>query len=451
MKYTDVFENYPIPKAVGTLALPTMLGMLVTVVYNLADTFFVGQLNDPNQVAAVLITMPVFMLLMAFGSILGIGGGTSISRSLGAGDKARVRKLSSISLYSCIGLGLLFSLTVLLLMSGVLAAAGASLYTYEYAKNYLTIIAIGAVPIILNFALGQLIWAKGAAQYSMRGMMIGTMLNIVLDPIFILFLGMGVAGAALATVLANSIAVIYYLRFLFIDEQLSVRISDFHPEKNLISDILKVGIPASLGSVLMSASQMVMNNFAGAYGDSVIAALGIVIRSTMLPILLTIGLTQGIQPLIGYTYGSGNVKRMRGVIAFTMVSGTILCLLFLAIFYCTAPWIIRVFIDDREIIDLGTGFIRVMILSFPVLAIQMTIMNAFQALGKGIPALVLSISRQGLVFLPSLILLDRFYGLSGLVYAQPVADIATTLLAVILYRKTTKHVGLSESPDLIKA
>lgn len=444
----DVFENYPIPKAVWNLALPTMAGMLVVVIYNLADTFFVGQLNDANQIAAVSITMPIFLLLMAFGSIFGIGGGTYISRLLGSKENEKAKHASAFSFYVCLGLGVICTIVGLVFMPQILSMSGTSINTYEYAKRYLTIIAIGSPVIILGFSMGQIIRSEGAAKEALIGMMIGTVINIILDPVLILWAGMGVSGAAIATVFANVVSVCYYC-YYFINKSslLSIAVKHFSVSNEMVKEILSIGIPASLSSILMSASNIILNNFAAGYSDNVIAALGVVGRVTMLPAMLLIGLGQGIQPLVGYNYAAQNFKRMKGVLKFTSIVGTIIGLMFTLLFFFTGGSAIKLFINDPNVIDLGTGFIKTIIVSIPFLGVQFVLANSFLAMGKGKQSLILSISRQGLLYIPILVISNYLIGLPGIVFAQPIADIATTGLAVFLFERTLKKLEIKENNE----
>lgn len=445
----DVFENYPIPKAVWSLALPTMAGMLVVVIYNLADTFFVGQLNDANQIAAVSITMPIFLLLMAFGSIFGVGGGTYISRLLGSKEIIKAKYASAFSFYVCLGLGVICTIVGLVFMPQILNMAGTSINTYEYAKSYLTIISIGSPVIILGFSLGQIIRSEGAAKEALFGMMLGTIINIILDPVLILWAGMGVSGAAIATVIANAISVSYYC-YYFIKKNslLSIAVKHFTVSKVMVKEILSIGIPASLGSVLMSVSNVILNNFAAGYSDNVIAALGVVGRVTMLPALLLIGLGQGIQPLVGYNFAAQNFKRMKDVLKFTVVVGTIIGIIFTVLFFFTGGSAIKLFIDDPNVVDLGTGFIRTIIISIPFLGVQFVLANSFLAMGKGKQSLILSISRQGLLYIPILVLSNYLIGLRGIVIAQPIADITTTVLAIFLFGRIIKKLEIKDNNEL---
>lgn len=447
---TDIFEKYPIPKAVWSLAFPTMLGMLVTVIYNLADTFFVGQLNDVNQVAAVSITMPIFMFLMAIGTIFGIGSGTYISRMLGAKEYVKVKNASSFSFYSGIFLGILCIILGTVFMPQILNISGASPATHQYAKDYLKYIVISSPIIILGFSLGQIARAEGAAKEAMIGMMLGTVVNIILDPILILWANMGVAGAAIATVFANFVSVLYYCHFFMKKNSLvSILPKDFSYNKVMLKSIFSIGLPASLNSVLMSTSGIIYNNYAANYGDNVLAALGIVGRINMLPVLLLIGLAQGVQPLIGYNFASRNFDRMKKTINYTMLSGVIIGTIFTIILFFGGEYAIKLFIKDSAVIELGTMFEKRNIISIPILAVLFTLNTSFQSFGEGIPSLILSVSRQGLVFIPFLMIANKLWGLNGIVFSQPVADISSAILAVILLLISLKrHRSLESKTEI---
>ena len=436
----DIFEDLPIYKAVGSLALPTMMGMLVMIVYNLTGTFFVGQLHDANQIAAITITMPIFLLLMAFGSLLGVGGGSYISILLGKKEGEEAKQAASFAFYGSLAIGVICMLVGLIFMQQILSLSGASVHTYEYAKGYLVIIAVGSPAIVASFSLGQIIRAEGAAKQAMAGMMIGTIINIVLDPIFILWMGMGVTGAAVATVLANVISVLYYIYyFVKKNSQLSISFKNFVLTKKMLKAVFSIGTPASINSLLMSTSNIILNNFAVHYGDNVVAALGIVSRVILIPIMLLFGLCQGVQPLIGYNYAANNKKRMTDIINFTAIWGTAIGVIFTLILYWLGRSAIEVFSNDPGIVNLGEGFLQVILLSIPFLGIQFLVTTSFQAMGKGIPSLWLSISRQGILFIPILIIANAWGGLKGVISAQPLTDIMTTVLAIVLfYREIRK-------------
>ena len=312
---TDLFEKVPVPKAVATMAVPTMISMLVVVIYNMADTFFIGQTQDPLQVAAVSLATPVFMIFMALGNLFGIGGSSAISRALGEKHKERAWHISSFCCYGALGLGVIVAIFSVLGMEVILRLIGASENTIGFARKYLLIISIGAPTILFSTAFANILRGEGAARESMVGNLLGTIVNIVLDPVMILMLGWGVTGAALATIIGNIAACLFYLQyFLRKKSTLSISWKYFKVGEGIAKSVVAIGIPASLNNILMSFANIILNQALVGYGDTPVAAMGVAMKSNMLVVLLQIGLCVGIQPLIGYNYGAGNKKRLMQVI-----------------------------------------------------------------------------------------------------------------------------------------
>ena len=312
---TDLFEKVPVPKAVATMAVPTMISMLVVVIYNMADTFFIGQTQDPLQVAAVSLATPVFMIFMALGNLFGIGGSSAISRALGEKHKERAWHISSFCCYGALGLGVIVAIFSVLGMEVILRLIGASENTIGFARKYLLIISIGAPTILFSTAFANILRGEGAARESMVGNLLGTIVNIVLDPVMILMLGWGVTGAALATIIGNIAACLFYLQyFLRKKSTLTISLKYFKIGGGIARGVVAIGIPASLNNILMSFANIVLNQALVGYGDTPVAAMGVALKSNMLVVLLQIGLCVGIQPLIGYNYGAGNKKRLMQVI-----------------------------------------------------------------------------------------------------------------------------------------
>ena len=297
------------------MAVPTMISMLVVVIYNMADTFFIGQTKDPLQVAAVSLATPVFMIFMALGNLFGIGGSSAISRALGEKHKERAWHISSFCCYGALGLGVIVAIFSVLGMEGILRLIGASENTIGFARKYLLIISIGAPTILFSTAFANILRGEGAARESMVGNLLGTIVNIVLDPVMILMLGWGVTGAALATIIGNIAACLFYLQyFLRKKSTLTISLKYFKIGGGIARGVVAIGIPASLNNILMSFANIVLNQALVGYGDTPVAAMGVAMKSNMLVVLLQIGLCVGIQPLIGYNYGAGNKKRLMQVI-----------------------------------------------------------------------------------------------------------------------------------------
>ena len=433
-KKIELFENYPVHKALMTLALPTILGMLVNVFYNMVDTFFVGKTGDPNQVASVSLCMPIYLLLMAFGNIFGIGGGSYISRKLGAKDYESVKKISSFAFYASIIVGFISMAVYLIFMKDILKISGASPNTYQFSKDYLVIVALGAPFVVNQMAMGQIIRSEGSSKEAVIGMMIGTVVNIVLDPIMILYMNMGVAGAALATIIGNACSTAYYIYHILRKKSfLSIHFKDFSMPKDILINVFSIGIPVSINNILMSASNVLINNLAAGYGDNALAGLGVAQRIFTLVILVLIGLSQGLQPFVGYNFASKNYKRMSDSIKMSCVVSVVIGSILLGLSLIFGRWSVGVFINNEEVIDYGVKFLVASYTVAPIIGFQFVFMSTFQALGKSIPSLILSLSRQGIAFVPAILIGTKLFGINGIIWSQPIADIVSVALATVMY------------------
>ena len=430
---TDLCEKAPVPKAVATMAVPTMISMLVVVIYNMADTFFIGQTKDPLQVAAVSLATPVFMIFMALGHLFGIGGSSAISRALGERKKDRAWHISSFCCYGALGLGMIVAILSVLGMEQILHLIGASENTIGFARQYLTIIAVGAPTIMFSTAFANILRGEGASRESMIGNLLGTVVNIVLDPVMILGLGWGVSGAALATIIGNIAACLFYISYYVRGKSmLSIHLKDFRIGDGIAAAVASIGIPASLNNILMSFANIILNQALVGYGDTPVAAMGVALKSNMLVVLLQIGLCVGIQPLIGYNYGSGNKKRLMQVFKFTGVVSVMMGM-FLTLFMLIArKTMIQVFIDDADVVAYGIRMVVALQLSAPFIGILFLCINTIQGMGKALPSLILTVCRQGLIFIPLIFLLNSMFGLDGVIYAQPTADYLSILVGILI-------------------
>lgn len=429
----DLFENASVPKAVATMAIPTIITMLVVVIYNMADTFFIGQTHDAMKVAAVSLATPVFMVLMALGNLFGIGGSSAISRALGEQNLHRAKQISAFCCYASVGLGIIMTIVFIVGMDLILSMIGASTNTIEYAREYLLYIAFGAPFVIFGTAFGNILRGEGAAKDSMIGNMIGTITNIILDPVMILVLNWGVAGAAIATGVGNLAACAFYVaHFLRGKSMLSISLHDFNAGNRIAAGVLSIGIPASLNNILMSCANIVLNNVLAGYGDTPVAAMGVALKANMLVVLLQIGLCTGIQPLIGYNYGAGNLKKLKKIYRFTALCAVIMGTILTIIMVIAREPIIHAFINDSDVIASGIQMMIALQLSGPVIGILFLCINTLQGMGKALPSLILTVCRQGLLFIPLVLILNMLGGLNGVIYAQPAADFASILLAVII-------------------
>lgn len=432
----ELMGELKISKAVMKMAVPSVISSLVTVVYNMADTFFVGQTGDPLQVAAVSLTNPIFILLMAFANMLGMGGSAVLSVALGAKDEKRAKNAAAFVTYASLFLGILAAAVILFFMDPILALFGANAETYEFARGYTFHISYGAPFIIWSAAASFIVRAEGASKEAMVGSMIGTIANIVLDPIFISVLDQGTAGAAIATTIGNVLASVYYLwYFLKKSRVLSIRWRDFTVRQGILTKTCSSGLPTAIFSALMSVSTIVLNQLLVVYGNDPVAAIGIVFKANMFITFLQMGLVNGVQPLLGYNYGSGNIKRFRGVESYTkkccLAAGVAATVLY---FVFREP-IIRLFISDEEVIAYGVEMLVAYMLSGPVIGILFVNMNCMQSVGHAFPATVLSVLRQGILLIPLLYLLRALFGLEGVILGQSLTDYIAIILSVFLWRR----------------
>lgn len=447
-KNIEVFETMKVSRAVAKMAIPSILGMLVTIAYNIADTMFVSWTNDPNQVAAVSVATPVFMLLMAVGNVFAVGGGTFISRLLGKKQYGTVKNISAICIYGSAGFGVLSSLLYFIFKEPLLAAIGTSEQTYAFARQYLDWISYGAFFVTTQFALGGIIRAEGSAKYAVRGMILGTVLNIILDPLFILILNMGCAGAAIATIIGNIVSCLYYFHYIFTKQTfLSANAKIIKPEKSILVEIIAIGLPTSITNTLMSLSNILMNTCLVTYGDNAVASMGIAMKAMTLVILVQIGLAGGIQPLIAYNFGAHDFKRLDGILKTGLFCNVCIGVSLTVLYLAFTPQIVRIFINDEAILQQGAKFLRCLVSAGPVVGIMFVFQFGLQAMGKALATLFLAVSRQGVIFVPVLLISNQIFGLSGIVWAQPVADFISTFTATILFTVNVKKSMKSIKPQ----
>ena len=436
---TYLFESMPIPSAVAKLTLPIVIGSMVSILYNLADTFFVGMLNDPVQNAAVTLVYPVMLAFYAVNNLFGVGTSSMMSRSLGQGDYERVRSSSAFGFYGALFSGLLFSLLCTVFSSPLLTLLGADDTTREATYNYMFwTVCCGAMPAILNAVQGYMVRSEGSALHASIGGMSGCILNIVLDPFFILpwGLNMGAAGAGLATFVSNCMACLYFLILAWVKKEKTFVCMDIRRLKKLppgvVKGILGVGIPASIQNLLNVTGSTILNNFTAGFGPSAVAAMGVAQKLNMVPLQIGMGFSQGVMPLVSYNYASGDRKRMKKSILFSMsVILPVMAAITLS-YWAFAPGLVRAFIDNAEIVTYGAAFLRGMSLSMAFLCVDFMAVGVFQALGMGKNALVFAILRKIVLEIPLLIILNAIFPLYGLPYAQPVAEFILSIVAVVM-------------------
>ncbi len=456
-----LFESMPIPKAVAQLSIPMVISSLVTVVYNLADTYFVGMLNDPIQNAAVTLVYPVMLAFNAVNNLFGVGTSSMMSRKLGSAEYDAVRTSSAFGFYGAVLSGLLFALLCTVLKTPLLALLGADTTTLTATSNYMFwTVNCGAVPAILNVVMAYMVRSEGAALHASIGTMSGCILNIILDPFFILpqFLGMGAAGAGLATFISNCMACLYFAALYFVKkENTFVCLNPTklkHLNKELVMGVLGVGIPASIQNLLNVTGSTILNNFTASYGAAAVAAMGVSHKLNMVPMQVALGFSQGIMPLVSYNYASGNRKRMKGGILFAMSVMVPVMVAVTVGYWLGSEGLIRLFMDNAQIVSYGSQFLRGMCLGMVFLTTDFLVVGVFQALGMGKMALLFAILRKIVLEIPLLFILNALFPLYGLAYAQCIAEVVLATVAMVIllriFRQTVPSARVKRTETNVK-
>lgn len=438
-KTIEVFEKASIPKAVFVNIVPSIVSMIMVLVYNLADTFFIGQTHNDAMVAAVSLATPAFLFFMAVGMLFGVGGTSLISRMLGQGKHKDASYACSFCFWTSTAIGVAGMLIILIAIGPVSSLIGANpekvgIETVEYVQQYLRIVAAGVPFLVVSNAFSSIIRAEGKANKAMMGMIFGNVANVILDPVMILWFGWNVAGAAVATVLGNIISALFYLfHYVSGKSMLSIHPKYYRVRGGIAKGVMAIGVPASLNSVLMSTSNVLINNLMTGYGKLAVAGLGVAMKVNMIAVMLLIGVGIGIQPLLGYNFGAGNRKRFIGLLRFSLIFAGLLSMVMSVICYLGAGPMVKGFLTDPKAFEYGMQFARMLIISGPILGVLFVLINTIQAMGAALPSLILSISRQGLLFIPVLFTFHALFGTAKtLVLAQPVTDYLSVLISIIL-------------------
>ena len=425
------FDTKHLYRSYFKMALPVVLGLAVTLVYNLADTFFIAQTNDTNLIAGVSLCAPVFTTLMAFGNIYGQGGSSLISRMLGQNDLDGTARISAFSFYIAIATGAVLAVVMTLFRSPLLTLLGASAETLDYAQSYYTVLTLCAPIIVLSFIHSNLVRCEGLANESMIGTILGAVVNIILDPILISGLGMGALGAAVATVIGYLCSVMYFLLVLRKKSHcLSVKLSQCHVRADELRQILGVGITAALSNLMQSLTVIVINQFLLAYGNDKIAAMGIVLKVNMIAQLILTGFAFGGVPMYGYLYGAKQQDTLKKLLRFCLLFLCGLSLVLTAFLCLAATPLMQLFVQDSALVATGAEMLRWQAATAVFAGIILLLTVLFQATGKIVPAFLLSISRQGVVFIVVLVVCVRLFTYNGVIMAQAVADVLSAFLAL---------------------
>ncbi len=434
-----ILREEKIPKALLKLSLPAIIGILISAIYNVVDTLFVGMLNDTRAIGAIAISYPLFMMIAASGQMIGVGGGALISRYLGSDDKKHANITLTFLLYLAIGLSVIMTIFGVLHLEWILVSLGATPTILPYAKTYTLLIMLGIFFTVINMTLNNTIRAEGNSKYSMYAIGLGAVINIILDPIFIFTLDYGIKGAAIATVIAQFISTIFLVRYYFSDaSMLKFTFKGFKLKKSIIIAVLMMGLPSFSRQILVSVSMAVYNNALEGYGDVAIAAGGISMRVVSIVMFTIFGFAQGFQPIVAYNYGRKNFERILEAFKLSLIWVIIYSVFFNGLYMVFSETIIRIFSVDLEVIKLGQLNLYSLNIFFFTFGITTIVTTLYQSIGKGRDSFILACSRNGFFFIPLVYILSHKFGLNGIIASNAVADLISGIFTVYYLQKIYK-------------
>ena len=445
---TELFETMPIRRAAMILIVPTVISQLVMLVYNMADTWYIGQTGDPYQVAAVTVTYPIFMLMNALANLFGIGGSSLVSRMLGSGKRKETGAVAGFSLWAAGGAAIVYSLICLIFGRQFLESLGVDAGTLPYAQDYLFwTVVVGGLPTVLNMVLANFVRAQGDARVSSIGMSLGGVLNMAMDPVFMFLMKMGVAGAALSTCLSNTVSLIFLLFHVVRHRKNSLVVIPLLPEKvpwKTQWDIYSIGTPAALQILLAAVSNAVLLRLMSGYPVAATSGMGVMQKVESIPFQAIMGISSGVLPLIAYNFASGNRERMHKAVQFAITRGiacAVICFIHCEAF---APFIVRFFVDDAGSVTYGADFVRLRTLALPFVTVEFMLIAVFQGVGGAKQALFLSLFRKGIIDLPLMILFNIIWPMYGLMLVQPIMECCGAIIAIVLYKKLQNRSEMAE-------
>ena len=429
----ELLGSTSIPKALLAMGIPTMVGMLVNAFYNLVDAYFVGGLGE-SQMGAISVVYPLGQVIVGLGLLFGNGAASYISRLLGRGDKENADKVASTALYSSVSVGAVIILISMVFLHPILKLLGATDSILPYAATYAGIYIVSCIFNVFNVTMNNIVTSEGAAKTTMCALLTGAVLNIALDPLFIYVFDLGVAGAAIATAISQVVSTCVYLTYIFRKKSVfHFRVKDCTYTKETMSEIFKIGIPTLVFQILTSVSISLINNAAGDYGDSAIAGMGVVTRLISMGSLSVFGFIKGFQPIAGYSYGAKKFDRLREAIKTSILWSTAFCVIFGVILVLFPTSIVSQFTKgDAEMIRIGAASLRANGISIMLFGFYTVYSSLFLALGKGREGFILGACRQGICFIPIILLLPMVWGLNGIMYAQPIADVLSAVITIFM-------------------
>lgn len=425
-----ILKEENIDKALFKLGIPMVISLLVAALYNVVDTYFVSSLGK-EAVAAVSVAFPIQLIFLGIGLTFGAGAGSYISRLLGGNNKKEASIVATVGLISSAILGIITAIALFCYLEGVLKFMGAIPSIMEISKSYTGIFIVGGVLGAINVTLGNLVVAQGAAKISLKAMLLGSISNMVLDPIFIFGLNLGVRGAAIATLIARVITSLMYLIYFIGDKNLiEMKLSNFKPTFEIYKEVLKIGISMLILQILQTISISKISYAASFYGEEAIAAMGIALRIVTLGTNVVLGYMKGLQPLAGFNYGAKNYERVRGAIKASIKWTNVFCIVWTLIIYIFSPSILSIFGTNENVLNIAVPALRAGVIMFITFGFQFTYSTLYLSMGKALGGVFLNSLRQGIIFIPIILLLPKFMGLNGVIYAQTVSDLITTIITI---------------------
>ena len=434
-------DKLPVSRAVLKNVLPAVAAMLMSLIYNMADKVFIGMTNNDYMVAAITMATPVFVLFISFGNIFGVGGVSLISRFTGEGNIRKSQKVSSFCCWGSIGIGIIVMAILLIFKSGIIRALGASdAQTINFTKDYFTYIAVCCPFSILSTTMSSLIRAEGKPNLSMAGMIIGNVVNIVLDPVFILGFHMGTKGAAIATLIGQVVSAGFYFTCILKGKsQIGIKIKDFAIRDGIASRVFAIGTPAALGMIFQSVCNILINNRMSVYGDISVAGIGAAYNILTIVGIFSVGIGSGIQPLLGYQIGNKNKKKFNGVMRYSLIMTAVISLALTLLCYIFTKQIIGAFVSGDEAISYGIYFARVILITLWLYCLFTVCSMALQAMGNATASLIVNMSRNAYIFIPILFIMSGLFGMNGIVWSFPISDIICVIIAGVVLLRAIKN------------
>ena len=442
----ELLGSAPIPKALMALGVPIMIGMLINALYNLVDAYFVGGLGE-SPMGAISIVFPLGQVVVGLGLMFGNGAASYLSRLLGRGDRETANKVASTALYSSVIIGAIIIIFATIFIQPILALLGATETIMPYALTYARIYVISCIFNVFNVTMNNVVASEGAAKTTMCALLLGAVLNIGLDPIFIYGLDMGVAGAAIATAISQFVSTLVYLTYAIRKKSaFSFSFKDFKPTKQIYAEVLKIGVPTLTFQLLTSLSIALINRAANGYGDAVIAGMGAVTRVTSMGTLVVFGFLKGFQPIAGFSYGAKKFDRLRKAIKTSILWSTIFCVVVGLLMFLFSTQIISQFANgNAEMIAVGEKSLMANGFSFFLFGFYTVYSSLFLALGKGTAGFILGACRQGICFVPVILILPLIWGMNGILYAQPIADVISAIITVFMALHLRRELAEAEA------